>query len=68
MGLVETTTTVTKRAELQQVGAPTGEGVDRRERGGGDDYGESTAVMQVRTLGSPFLYFSSVFAANLQGV
>lgn len=44
MGLVETTTTVMKRAELQEVGASTEEG--ERGRGGRED--GSGGVLQVR--------------------
>lgn len=51
-GFMETTTTVMKRAELQEVGAPTGEGglsLTRRGGTGGDETcGASAPVMQVR--------------------
>lgn len=52
MGLMETTTTIIKRAELQEVGAPTGEGRGGRGKGraGGDENG-ADGVMQVSTYG-----------------
>lgn len=52
MGLMETTTTVMKRAELQEVGAPTRErgfSPERRRRWSGDEPEGAGAIMQVWT-------------------